>query len=140
MQFVEGSRTPRTTIDLLKILGVSECSPMSTPDFFRSRLDAMIDLRHPLAVLATKMSWSSIETTLASCSSDAHAMGGWPSNSNRAPFCCRTCPVHRSQRPCWSISGFAASTKRFVSTPGSSRKTQDTEQHAATLAQATPRD
>jgi transposase, IS5 family len=25
---------------------------MSTPDFFRSRLDAMIDLRHPLAVLA----------------------------------------------------------------------------------------
>jgi len=28
---------------------------MSTPDFFRSRLEAMIDLRHPLAVLATKM-------------------------------------------------------------------------------------
>jgi len=27
---------------------------MSTPDFFRSRLDAMIDLRHPLAVLAPK--------------------------------------------------------------------------------------
>jgi IS5 family transposase len=27
---------------------------MSAPDFFRSRLDAMIDLRHPLAVLATK--------------------------------------------------------------------------------------
>jgi len=39
-------------IDLIKILGVSEWSPMSTPDFFRSRLDAMIDLRHPLAVLA----------------------------------------------------------------------------------------
>src|SRR5260370_42167697 len=38
---------------------------MSTPDFFRSRLDAMIGLRHPLAVLATKMSWASIETTLA---------------------------------------------------------------------------
>ena len=38
---------------------------MSTPDFFRSRLDAMIDLRHPLAVLATKMSWASIETALA---------------------------------------------------------------------------
>jgi len=37
---------------------------MSTPDFFRSRLDAMIDLRHPLAVLATKMSWASIEATL----------------------------------------------------------------------------
>ena len=25
---------------------------MSTPDFFRSRLDAMIDLRHPLVRLA----------------------------------------------------------------------------------------
>jgi transposase, IS5 family len=38
---------------------------MSTPDFFRSRLDAMIDLRHPLAVLATRMPWASIEATLA---------------------------------------------------------------------------
>ncbi len=33
---------------------------MSTPDFFRSRLDAMIDLHHPLAVLGT-----SIEARLA---------------------------------------------------------------------------
>lgn len=38
---------------------------MSTPDFFRSRLDTMIDLRHPLAVLATRMPWASIEATLA---------------------------------------------------------------------------
>ena len=37
---------------------------MSTPDFFRSRLDAMIDLRHPLAVLANRMPWRSIEATL----------------------------------------------------------------------------
>ncbi|CAD6562784.1 IS5 family transposase ISVei5 [Paraburkholderia sabiae] len=37
---------------------------MSTPDFFRSRLDTMIDLRHPLAVLATRMPWMSIEATL----------------------------------------------------------------------------
>ena len=28
---------------------------MSDTDFFRARLDAMIDLRHPLAVLATRM-------------------------------------------------------------------------------------
>lgn len=28
---------------------------MSTPDFFHSRLDAMIDLKHPLAVLATRL-------------------------------------------------------------------------------------
>lgn len=38
---------------------------MSTPDFFRSRLDAMIDLRHPLAVLATRMPWGEIEAALA---------------------------------------------------------------------------
>ena len=38
---------------------------MSTPDFFRSRLDTMIDLRHPLAVLATRMPWAQIEATLA---------------------------------------------------------------------------
>ncbi|QOT75777.1 IS5 family transposase [Cupriavidus basilensis] len=38
---------------------------MSTPDFFRSRLDAMIDLRHPLAVLAMRMPWPQIEATLA---------------------------------------------------------------------------
>jgi len=38
---------------------------MSTPDFFRSRLDAMIDLRHPLAVLAKRMPWDAIEASLA---------------------------------------------------------------------------
>jgi transposase, IS5 family len=38
---------------------------MSTPDFFRSRLDAMIDLRHPLAVLATRMPWQTLEASLA---------------------------------------------------------------------------
>jgi hypothetical protein len=37
---------------------------MSTPDFFRSRLDAMIDLRHSLAVLAMRMPWMSIEAAL----------------------------------------------------------------------------
>ena len=38
---------------------------MSTPDFFRSRLDAMIDLKHPLAVLATRLQWAEIEAALA---------------------------------------------------------------------------
>jgi IS5 family transposase len=38
---------------------------MSTPDFFRSRLDAMIDLKHPLAVLATRLPWAEIEAALA---------------------------------------------------------------------------
>jgi transposase, IS5 family len=38
---------------------------MSTPDFFRSRLDAMIDLQHPLAVLARRLPWERIEQALA---------------------------------------------------------------------------
>jgi IS5 family transposase len=38
---------------------------VTTPDFFRSRLDAMIDLKHPLAVLATRLPWGAIEAALA---------------------------------------------------------------------------
>lgn len=38
---------------------------MSTPDFFRSRLDTMIDLQHPLAVLTTHLPWAEIEASLA---------------------------------------------------------------------------
>lgn len=39
--------------------------PMPTDDFFRARLDSMIDMRHPLAVLATRMPWAEIEAALA---------------------------------------------------------------------------
>ena len=38
---------------------------MSTSDFFRSRLDQMIDLRHPLAVLSARLPWASIEVAVA---------------------------------------------------------------------------
>ena len=38
---------------------------MATDDFFRARLDQMIDLRHPLAVLANRMPWAQIEAALA---------------------------------------------------------------------------
>ena len=41
---------------------------MSTPDFFRSRLDAMINMQHPLAVLAVlagRLPWARIEAALA---------------------------------------------------------------------------
>ena len=38
---------------------------MSTPDFFRARLADMIDLRHPLVVLATRMPWAALEAALA---------------------------------------------------------------------------
>jgi len=36
-----------------------------TDDFFRARLDQMIDLRHPLAALAQRMPWAQIEAALA---------------------------------------------------------------------------
>lgn len=36
-----------------------------TADFFRSRLDQMIELRHPLAVLASRMPWQELEANIA---------------------------------------------------------------------------
>ena len=40
-------------------------SSAMTDDFFRNRLYQMIDLRHPLAVLANRMPWQEIEASLA---------------------------------------------------------------------------
>ncbi len=37
----------------------------STPDFFRCRLDQMIDLHHPLASLAQRLPWAQIGAALA---------------------------------------------------------------------------
>lgn len=46
----------------------------ATDDFFRARLDHMIDLRHPLAVLASRMPWQQIEASVAHLfSRKAHA-------------------------------------------------------------------
>jgi IS5 family transposase len=38
---------------------------MATDDFFRARLDGMVDPRHPLVVLAGRMPWTQIEAALA---------------------------------------------------------------------------
>jgi IS5 family transposase len=38
---------------------------MATDDFFRARLNTMIDLRHSLAVLAMRMPWAQIEASRA---------------------------------------------------------------------------
>ena len=38
---------------------------MQPVDFFRSRIDAMINLNDPLAVLATRLPWSQIEAAVA---------------------------------------------------------------------------
>jgi IS5 family transposase len=40
-------------------------SSAMTDDFFRNLLYQMIDLRHPLAVLANRMPWQEIEASLA---------------------------------------------------------------------------
>jgi len=37
----------------------------ATEDFFRLRIDQMIDLRHPLAVLASRIPWQQIEASVA---------------------------------------------------------------------------
>lgn len=37
----------------------------ATEDFFRARLDHMINLRHPLAVLSSRMPWQQIEAAVA---------------------------------------------------------------------------
>lgn len=36
-----------------------------TDDFFRARLDSMIDMRHPLVLLASRLPWPAIEAALA---------------------------------------------------------------------------
>lgn len=38
---------------------------MATDDFFRARLEQMIDLRHPLAKLAKRLPWAQLEAALA---------------------------------------------------------------------------
>ena len=38
---------------------------MATADFFRARIDAMINLADALAVLATRLPWAQIEASLA---------------------------------------------------------------------------
>lgn len=37
----------------------------STDNFFRARIDHMIDLRHPLAVFASRMPWLGFEARVA---------------------------------------------------------------------------
>lgn len=57
--------TPKKDSNGYQVLGVLEPAPMANDDFFRARLDTMIDRRHPMAVLAVKMPWPKIEAVLA---------------------------------------------------------------------------
>lgn len=50
---------------------------MATDDFFRARLDQMIDLRHPLAVLASRMPWPpKFDTTTSFLATSVHQSDG----------------------------------------------------------------
>jgi hypothetical protein len=65
-----------------------------TVDFFRARLDAMIDLRHPLAVLASRLPWLQLETELA------------PSGDvNRATVCYQKAKIGLVRVVCWLLRG-----------------------------------
>ena len=48
---------------------------MQEIDFFRSRIDAMINLNDPLAVLASRLPWDHIETALAQKFERQHRAG-----------------------------------------------------------------
>ena len=59
-------RTPGLLFNRAYFLGVCVIFACpATEDFFRSRSDHMIDLRHPLAVLASRMPWQQIEASVA---------------------------------------------------------------------------
>lgn len=55
---------------------------MATDDFFRARLDQMIDLRHPLAVLANRLPWAQIESVLAPAFARRNRQGQAIANSD----------------------------------------------------------
>ena len=48
---------------------------MQPIDFFRSRIDAMINLNDPLAVLASRLPWGQIETAVAAKFEREHRAG-----------------------------------------------------------------
>jgi IS5 family transposase len=58
-------KTPTLISNGACFLGVLKAHTSITADFFRNRLDQMIDLRHPLAVLANRMPWQEIEASWA---------------------------------------------------------------------------
>jgi hypothetical protein len=53
-------KTPTLIFNEACFLGVHEAHMSIIADFFRNRLDQMIDLRHPLADLANRMPWQEI--------------------------------------------------------------------------------
>ncbi len=54
---IPNSQNSHADIQLILFSGVLEADMSSIADFFRNRLDQMIDLRHPLAVLSNRIPW-----------------------------------------------------------------------------------
>ncbi|MBV8037534.1 hypothetical protein [Roseateles sp.] len=50
---------------------------MSTPDFFRARLDAMVDPKHPLVVLASRLPWAQVTSRRFERPHALAVGGGW---------------------------------------------------------------
>jgi len=59
------SQNSREDIQWRSIPEIFGAEEMATDDFFRARLDGMVDPRHPLVVLASRIPWPQIEDTLA---------------------------------------------------------------------------
>ena len=55
----------KLSINVMFVLNFWEFFCKVTEDFFGGRLEQMIDLKHPLAVLAKRMPWEQIEAALA---------------------------------------------------------------------------
>ena len=69
---------------------------MATDDFFRSRLAQMIDMAHPLAVLATRVPWTELEAALAPAFAHKDRAGRGDNRPVRGP----PMPVLKLLLPC----------------------------------------
>lgn len=62
---------------------------MATDDLFRARLDSLIDMRHRLAVRATRMPWAEIEASLTPVLAHKDRRGHRPTSDARHSTACR---------------------------------------------------
>jgi len=75
----------------------------ATDDFFRSRIDQMIDLRHPLAVLSSRAAGNRSKPRSRTCSC-ARPARAWPSQTvNTAVALQRIQPENKSGATNWGI-------------------------------------
>ena len=76
---------------------------MATDDFFRARLEGMVDPRHPLVVLAARMPWAEIEAALAPAFARKDRQGQLVEGSDLFPKFTTSTPVLPMLRGCRSL-------------------------------------